>query len=252
MASMYAFRTRIKKDIVCEFLLPAKKISKKVIILCGGMPSFPGAKLEFMQFLSKKGYWVFAPRYRGSWESGGEFLKISPDRDVAEVCDVLSSGFKDLWSKKIYKISNPEIYVIGSSFGGAASILSLKDKRVKKAVAISPVVDWRKESKSEPMDFLYEFVKNAFGRGYNLNKKNWDKLKSGDFFNPISKIKLLDPKKLLIIYTKDDKVVNFRPTKMFSKNLGCETIFLKRGGHLSLSCLMNKSIFKRVMKFLKN
>ena len=72
---MYTLRTRIKKDIVCEFVAPKKK-SNKVIILCGGQPGFP-AKKEMLIWLAERGYWAFYPRYRGSWESGGSFLKIT-------------------------------------------------------------------------------------------------------------------------------------------------------------------------------
>ena len=40
----HILRTRIKRDIVCEFLPPAQTIAHKVIILCGGMPGYPGEK----------------------------------------------------------------------------------------------------------------------------------------------------------------------------------------------------------------
>jgi len=60
------FRTRFKKDIVAEFLPPARLGKKqKLIVLCDGMPSIP-RKQSLMEFLSGKGYWVFYPRYRGA------------------------------------------------------------------------------------------------------------------------------------------------------------------------------------------
>ena len=69
------FRTRFKHQIVAEFLPPTRPRKKqKVIILCDGMPSMP-RKQALMEFLAAKGYWVFYPRYRGSWESGGQFLR---------------------------------------------------------------------------------------------------------------------------------------------------------------------------------
>ena len=90
------FRARFASDIVTEFLPPARagKI-QKVIILCDGMPSIP-RKQPLAEFLSTKGYWVFYPRYRGSWESGGEFLGRSPHLDILDVISGLSKDFREL------------------------------------------------------------------------------------------------------------------------------------------------------------
>jgi len=52
----WAFRTRFKKEIVAEFLPPARSRKKqKVIILCDGMPGIP-RKQQLMEFLAAKGY----------------------------------------------------------------------------------------------------------------------------------------------------------------------------------------------------
>lgn len=248
---MQISRTRFKKEIISEFLAPIKS-SKKVIILCGGMPSYPGKKNELMEFLSKNGYWVFLPRYRGSWESDGSFLRISPHQDVFDIIDELPRGFHDLWSNKKYKIKNPQIYLIGSSFGGPAVILASKDKRVKKAVAFSPVINWGVESKIEPIDWLGEFTKIAFGNGYRFTIKNWNKLKSGKFYNPINEIEDVDAKKLFIIHAKDDKVVYSNPSEDFAKQTDCKFLLLKNGGHLSLSNLMLPEFWRKIKLFLKS
>lgn len=77
------FRTRFKQQIVAEFLPPAQpRRVQKVIIWCDGMPSIPH-KQPLMEFLAGEGYWVVYPRYRGAWESSGEFLAKSPHEDIA-------------------------------------------------------------------------------------------------------------------------------------------------------------------------
>ncbi len=245
----YALRTRIKKEIVAEFLPPMRK-SNKVAILCGGMPGYPARK-ELMFFLAEKNFWVFSPRYRGSWESDGSFLEKSPHLDVIDVMDSLSSGFTDLWNNKKYKIKDPRIYLIGSSFGGPAAILASKDTRVKKIIALSPVVDWRVKSKIEPLDWLGKFTRVAFGNGYRFRQKDWDRLKSGTFYNPVSELGGLDRSKIYIIHAKDDEVVPIKPVIKFAKALGCKITVLKKGGHLSSSNLMRAVFWKRVNKFLK-
>jgi len=249
---MYALRTRFKKEIVSEFWPATKKGSRKVMILCGGAPSYPGKNEKLMGFLAKKGYWVFLPRYRGSWESGGQFLKKSPHLDVLDIINELPKGFKDFWDNKKYKIKKPEIYIIGSSFGGSAAVLASRNKRVKKIVAFSPVVDWSKKSKSEPLKWMGKFMKDAFGQGYRFSKKDWNKLGGGKFYNPESAAAKIDGRKILIFHAKDDKVVDFRPTKKFSENTGAKLNLLDRGGHLSLSATQSPKFWRVISKFLKN
>ncbi len=114
---MFLYRTRFKKEIVAEFLPPARKTKMdRVIILCDGMPGMP-TKQGLARFLSSKGYWVIYPRYRGSWESGGEFLKKSPHLDISDVIDELPKGLKENTLGKKFKLSPSEIFVIGGSFG---------------------------------------------------------------------------------------------------------------------------------------
>jgi len=252
--STHLSRTRIKKDIVCEFLPPVTATSRaanKVIILCGGMPGYPGGKKDLCEFFARKGYWVFVPRYRGSWESAGSFLKISPHRDVLDVIDQLPRGFKDLWSGKIYKVARPEVYLIGASFGGPAVILASRDPRVRKAVALSPVTDWRVESTSEPIDKLGVFARAAFGNGYRGTERDWDKLKGGKFYNPMHDAASIDGMKLLIIHAKDDEVVYAKTSISFARATGARLVLLSRGGHLSTSNITQPELWKKIRGFLK-
>lgn len=246
---MHLQRTRFKKEIVSEFLPPARK-SSKVIILCGGMPAYPGRREEVVKFLSSKGYWVFVPRYRGSWESDGSFLKISPEKDVIDVMNGITQGFADLYTDRKYKIKNPEIYLIGGSFGGPAAILASMDRRVRKAFSLSPVIDWRADSKVEPMDFLMRFTRAGFGNGYRFREKDWNKLLKGNFYNPVKQLRELDGKKIFIIYAKDDVYVPYKPTKSFCEKLGCKSILLKRGGHLSTSLI--PKFWPKISKFFRS
>jgi len=48
------------------------------------MPSIP-SKQPLMEFLSRNGYWVIYPRYRGAWESAGQFLEKSPHEDILDI-----------------------------------------------------------------------------------------------------------------------------------------------------------------------
>ena len=111
-------RTRFKRDIVAEFLPPSRARRKQhVIILCDGMPSVP-RKQPLAEFLARKGYWVFYPRYRGAWESDGIFLERSPHEDILDVIEELPSGVKESTFGRRVLLSPDAIFVIGGSFGG--------------------------------------------------------------------------------------------------------------------------------------
>lgn len=226
-----------------------KRKSRKAIIFCDGMPSVPSKK-KLLEFFAKKGYWVFHPRYRGSWESNGRFLKTSPHQDILDIIGQLPRGFRDLWGGGIYKINPKSIYIFGSSFGGTAAILASRDPRVTKVVALSPVVDWTTRSKAEPIDRLYKFTKEAFGGGYRFSKKDWNKLKKGKFYNPAAAAKEINGSKVSIIHAKDDDIVDWRPVQRFAKKTDSKILILKKGGHLSSSNFMKPKFYKRIKKFL--
>ncbi len=246
---MYPLRTVFAHEIAAEFLPPAR-MTRKVMILLGGMPTVP-AKREALVHFSKRGYWTFFPRYRGSWESGGWFLAVSPEQDVIDLIDQLPRGFKELWSGIRHRIVPSVIHIIASSFGGPAGILASRDPRVSKVVALSPVVDWRAPSKEEPLERMYQFIKAAFGPGYRVSRRAWSRLKRGAFYNPAPRVSDLDGRKLFIIHAKDDRTVQPASVIRFAKRAGASLLLLPRGGHLGSRTLFRPSIYKRVAHFFR-
>src|SRR3984957_13505224 len=110
------FRTRFAKEIVAEVVAPVRARRKaRVIILCDGMPSIP-RKQGLMEFLAGKGFWVIYPRWRGAWESGGEFMRRSPHEDVLDVIDELPHGLTEIAFGRRFELTPDKIFVIGGSF----------------------------------------------------------------------------------------------------------------------------------------
>ena len=112
-----------------------------------------------------KGYWVFYPRYRGAWESGGQFLEKSPHLDIKDVIDELPKGFKDAAYGQRFSVYPDEIFVIGGSFGGAAAILSSLDTRVTKVIANCAVVDWAILDRAENTETSNPSYCSLYSRG---------------------------------------------------------------------------------------
>jgi pimeloyl-ACP methyl ester carboxylesterase len=249
---MHTLRTRFGNDIVAEFLPPKRSVKKvRVVIIASGVPSVP-AKNYLLEFLSKKGFWAIHFRYRGSWESNGKFLAQSPHLDIKEIIDHLPRGFRDSWNNKTYKIKADQIIILGSSFGGAAAILASTDPRVDKAISISPGIDWSKPGPDEPYPKLIKFFVEAFGQGYRLAPKGWQKLRSGKFFSPIAEASRIDGSKNLIIHAKDDRTCPYAHAKKFADITGAKLITLRKGDHLSSSIIMAPKYFKIFQKFIKS
>ncbi len=247
-------RTRFADDIVTEFL-PGARLRKRqrVIIVCDGMPSIP-RKQPLADWLAQKGYWVFYPRYRGSWESRGDFLARSPHEDILDVIDGLNKPIREATHGKKFTVKPDEIFVIGGSFGGATAILCSLDPRVKRVIANCPVVDWsilRSALKVETSNPSYvAYLREAFGQGYRLSENNWKKLYSGTFFNPIHHASEIDPSKILMFHAQDDPSIPWRSVESFAKKTGVKLKLLARGGHLKTEFVVQK-FWPEIKKFLE-
>lgn len=252
---MFLYRTKFAKEILTEFTPPTRKLKKqKVIIYCDGMPSNP-RKQGLCKLLAKKGYWIFYPRYRGSWESGGSFLEKSPAQDISDIIDGLNKPFKEAAFGKIFSFKPDEIFVIGGSFGGCTALMASLDPRVKKVVANCPVVDWtiqKKTEKAETSNKSYaSYLHEAWGNGYRLKPKNWSKLYKGNFFNPMYEVKNMDGKKIMMFHAKDDPYIPYKSVVKFAKKTNSNLKLLARGGHISTDWVIDK-YWKRIREHLES
>lgn len=250
---MHLLRTRLARDIVAEFL-PPKKLSNKVIFFCDGLPTMPSKK-RLLEFWVKRGYWVIHPRYRGTWESNGEFLANTPDKDILDCIDDLQKNKKiiSLWDNVSYDISPQDIYIIGSSFGGATALMASRDARIKKVICVSPLIDWLAPSdNNEDFERFNKLIKNTFGEAYRFAADSWDKVKTGKFFNPVNHTSEIDGKKVMIIHAADDTICRMQEAKEFASKINCQFIYLKKGGHMSANIAVRFRFYWAIKKFLKN
>ncbi len=253
---MHTLRTRFRNGIVAEFLPPSRATKKqRVVIIASGAPSGP-SKNSLIEFLSKKGFWAFHFRYKGSWESSGKFLATPPDNDILEIIDELPTGFPDLWNYrkltyKTYRVKPDQIIILASSFGGAAGILASRDPRVDKVVSFSPLIDWTRPGPEEPYRRMIKYFAQGFGEGYRFAPKAWIKLQSGKFFNPIRHVHEMDGTKNLIIHAKDDRTCPYFITKNFAEDTKTKLVTLKKGGHLSCSLITKPRFYKLFTAYIK-
>ncbi|MEN9852703.1 MAG: hypothetical protein RI996_646 [Candidatus Parcubacteria bacterium] len=248
----YPIRTRFCKEIVAEVMLPTKQTGK-VLILLGGMPSMP-SKPEIMTFWSSKGYTCILPRYRGTWESGGAFLKQSPHIDILDIVDEITNkkfvGVCDGYNEKMIPIQVKNIFIIGGSFGGTGAVLASQHKKVKKVVALAPVIDWSIDGDAEPFDFFYRFTRYSFGDAYRGTELGWKKIKANKIYAPVRVGDTLPGEKILILHAADDTVVPIDPVYSFLRDSNASFIEYKKGGHLGLDDSRKAKYYKEIAHFL--
>ena len=245
------FRARFG-EIVAEFLPPSRaRRQQRLIVLCDGMPSIP-RKQPLAEFLAGHDFWVLYPRYRGAWESGGEFLARPPHEDVLDFLDALPTELEEIAFGRRFRLVPDQVFVIGGSFGGAAAILLSLNPRVASVVANCPVVDWSVLSQSEKAETskknYAQYIREAFGDGYRLSNANWEKLRSGTFFNPWHHRDEIDGSKVLMFHAKDDPNVPYQRTRKFADVTGSKLVTLNRGGHISTTYVVTK-YWRQIKRF---
>ncbi|MDQ5976796.1 MAG: hypothetical protein QG664_709 [Patescibacteria group bacterium] len=245
----YPFRVRLAGEIVAEIVLPLRQTGK-IAVIATGLPSSP-SKGELLHFLADQGYVAVFPRYRGTWESEGIFLKHSPARDIVDTIDALVSEpvLRDLATGQSFSLRVKTFHLFGFSFGGPAVILNSTHLLVSKVVAVSPVLDWTKEGEDEPFEKHVSFVTTGFGGVYRVEHKNdWQKLRRPDFYNPLTQTGDIDGRKIFIIHARDDRVVPYEPVLEFMTETNA-TVYLKPHGdhHLRLT---HRFLWNKVAAFL--
>ena len=195
------------------------------------------------------------PRYRGAWESGGEFLAKSPHQDILDILDEFPTELEEIAFGRRFRLSPDQVFVIGGSFGGAAATLLALDPRITRCVANCPVVDWavlKGSEKAETSRTNYaEYIREAFGNGYRLSDRNWAKLGSGTFYNPWHHRNEIDGSKVLMFHAKDDPNVPYQRTREFAEITGIKLKTLQRGGHVSTDYITRR-FWREIKQFFNS
>jgi len=105
-------------------------------------------------------------------------------------------------------------------------------------------VDWailRQEQKKETSNPSYAaYIRAAFGNGFRLSDRNWNKLSDGKFYSPIYHASEITASKVTMFHAKDDPYVPYRSVARFAKLTGARLKLLRRGGHLSTDMTVRK------------
>jgi predicted alpha/beta hydrolase family esterase len=115
---------------------------------------------------------------------------------------------------------------------------------VKRVVANCPVVDWgvldKAEKEETSQENYAEYIREAFGNAYRLSDANWEKLRSGSFYNPWHHRHEIDPSKVLMFHARDDPSVPYARTRRFAEITGVKLKTLQRGGHIGTDYIVRR------------
>ncbi len=248
----YLTRTRIANNIICEVAFPARQ-QGRIALVCGGAPGTPPSK-KVLEFLASKGYVAFGMRYRGTWESEGSFLTHSPAKDVEDFIKYLGEHKRiiDAWSQKKIAVKIKYIDLFGGSFGGPAVLLNSTHKKVRKVIALAPVIDFRVSGEGETFEDFVRFAHEGFGGAYRTKKKkDWNKLLRTDFYNPITMTDQIDPKKCFILQALDDDVCPVECVRALQEKIPVTVYYKPKGGHLSTRYIIHQFFWKKIEAFLQ-
>jgi len=164
----------------------------------------------------------------------------------------LPKEIEDIAFGRRFRLSPDQIFVIGGSFGRAAAILASLNPRVTRVIANCPIVDWKILDRSEKVETsnesYAEYIQEAFGNGYRLSDANWEKLRSGSFYNPWHKRTEIIASKVMMFHAKDDPHVPYEGSKQFAELTGVKLKTLKRGGHISTDYIIRRN-WTEIKKF---
>jgi len=236
-----------------EFVLQDR--SADAIIILPGFPSGNDFS-DLMAFFYEKGYHVFVPRYRGTYQSAGVFLSKSPVDDIAFFMENLDSGYaKNMWDMKreTFKI-NKKILVSGSFGGSIALGLAARYGKISHLILQAPVWDFRThnaEGGEQDFDKITEFVRSSYKNCYRFRFKSLTKkLGKFDELNPAYYLPRVKEIPILVMHDPNDNEVLLKHTKE-------HMTFLERGTYLEhyLGHKLTRDIlaayWKDIDKFIK-
>lgn len=221
------------KDTFFEFIIH-KKLSKAIIIF----PGFPSNNNfdEIMLTLYKEGFNVFVPRYKGTFQSKGNFLKKDPINELSEFIEFLNKeSTTNLWNQEEVKFRNEEIILIGNSFGANMALNVSITNNINKVVLFSPVWDFKNHNtkyKEQDLEQLTRFVKRGWNNLYRYNFDNiqhkmmtysscdWEKNK-----------KLITNQKILVFHDPKDSSVSIEHSRKFERDIEQVKLIEHSSGH---------------------
>jgi pimeloyl-ACP methyl ester carboxylesterase len=239
--------------IFFEFVLQ-DRLADAIIIL----PGFPSGNdfNDLISFFFEKGYHVFVPRYRGTYQSAGVFLSKNPVDDMIYFLENLEEGSaKNMWDMKKENFKINKKILVGQSFSGAIALgVAAKYGKIDHIILQAPVWDFKlhnSEGDEQNFEKVADFVRSAYKNCYRFRFKNLTKkLLKFEELNTAYYLPNVKKNPILVMHDPNDKFVSIRHTNEMIHLLGRGTYLEHHFGH-KLSRDIMFSYWKEIDKFIK-
>lgn len=234
---MDQIKTKIGNESLITDFYRTSKETKKIVILLPGLPYEP-KKYDLIDQLNNFGFDVVFVHYKGTWGSEGEFLAQPPQEEM----DLLINKIHD---ERLNNVLYKEVFLIGTSFGGAVSLTINDNPIIKKIVALSPVISYKKIPR---ISTLSEYLTLNFPNKYTFKSERFTDLINDKISSPVHEYKI-DPKKVILIGGKEDKEINIKDIEDFGVQNNIKHVSFDTG-HITFSRITD-NILRVIKDFLE-
>lgn len=239
-----------KGNKLCGILSnPAQDKNKAIIILCHGFTTSKASKtyVGLEQLLNIAGVSTLRFDFFGHGESEGKFENITTSEAVDDILNAI---------KTLKKLGYKKIGLMGSSFGGIASIMAASKTNDLFVLALkSPVSNYKeKEIMTKTKDELNKWKKKGWryyisgdGKRYKLNYSFYEDFKNNDGYKAAEKIKI----PTLIVHGDKDESVPIEQSIKISKIIkNCKLEIIKGADHRYSNPKDRERMLKLISKFI--
>ncbi len=198
------------------------------IVFCCGLPQYLDKYHPLVTQITRLGYNLFVPRYRGTFESDGDFSVLSSVQAIEDGISLANEGeaielfneSKITWNRQV------PLYVMGFSYGSLPALLSFNGK-IDKTVLVCPFIDAHfhlGDASGENVRETFTFIERAYPHLYRLNSDQVIK----DLLNTM----LPDKKEnLVIVSARGDTSIPRQEINLLLKKYPDARFIEKDGGH---------------------
>jgi len=210
-----------KKQKLCGIIyIPDGKEKFPLLIVCHGFPTSKESSNTTMTYpkLVKSKIAVFAFDFSGHGESKGRLEDVT----LSQAIDDIKSALNFIENKDF--INKNKIGILGSSFGGIASIfITSKDTRIKVLALKSPIINYKLtlERRGNIEDWKNKGFSYRNYLGVGKIKINYSLYQDGIKYNALDIVKKIKVPTLIVIGDKDATVFSEKVKKFFDF-LECE------------------------------
>ena len=219
-----------KGNRLCGILSKPSYAKEKIVILCHGFSSSKDSRtnVELEKIFNAHGLATFRFDFYGHGESEGKFEEVT----LSEAAHDIERAFSFLQKRGFREIS-----LVGSSFGGAAAVLTASRTAIRALALKSPVFDYKKKTVVQKgKQFVQQWKKEGYvdydsghlGRKLKIGYSFFDDFGNYDLFKVSRHIRV----PVIIVHGDNDDVVPVEQSIAAAKSfLDCRLEILKGVNH---------------------